>query len=123
VNESSHFGSQGDENGNTVNLEALDTTSHKALSGHASIEELIEEVWDDCRWSKRFSWVSKARTEVLWEVVAGVGCAFAGFLTMSYPHMSVIIGAAVPVAVQVLKLVSAAFLTHSLYNLFHRIFH
>lgn len=112
------------ETRNTVKLaDAPEAAAHTIPPEHASIEELIEEVWDDCGWSKRFSWVWKVRTEVLWEVVAAVGCASGGLLTMSHPHLTVIVGAAVPVAIQVLKLASAAFLTHRLYKLFHRIFH
>jgi hypothetical protein len=110
--------------GNRDDLTNLpEAAAHKALSSCASIEELIEEVWQDCKKAKRFPWVLKLRLDVLWEAIAAVGCASGGILTMGHPNMSLLVAGVVPLAIQMLKLAAAAYLGHRLYKLFHRLFH
>ena len=106
---------------NTV--DAPQSTTHKVFSGYASIEELIEEIWDDSRNARRFSRLWNLCSEVLWEAAAAVACASGGLLTIGHPRMTLAVAGAVPFAIQALRYAAALVLSHGLSKLIERLFH
>jgi hypothetical protein len=108
---------------NKENPNAPEAGFHKDLSVYASIEELIEEVWNDCKRASRFSWLWKVRSDVLWEAAAAVACAAGGLLTIGHPQMTLAVAGMVPIAIQALRFAAAVILGHGLSKLIARFFH
>ncbi len=100
------------------------TMPGEAPKGLAKIEKLIETIEEgretsECRNSSRIL----PPSEVLWDLVAAMGCAYGGVLTSGHPLIMVMAAGVVPLAVHALRLSAAVFLRFEAGRIFQHLFH